>query len=497
MERDLYRQQSRTLRAELMEAQREARSAGVGTLLLPSGVDAAGKGDSVNQLMAWLDPRFVRTRAFDRTSSEETDRPHFWRYWRALPARGELGVFLSAWYSTPLLRRAHGASRAWLDRELNRIRSLERTLTADGYALAKIWLHLDRDAQREQFVRLQSDPEQSWRVTLTDWDHWHMYEEFSAAAEEIIKQTDTPECPWHVIDGSDEASRRLAVGQALLATLRKRPDGSSTSGIPCATSFPCVSDLDDAGERSRIPRSEYREQLTHLRKTLNTLHRRARAVGVSLVAVFEGRDASGKGGAIRRVVPAFDARSVDVIRTGPPNDEERAHHYLWRFWRRIPPAGQVALFDRSWYGRVLVERVERIASTEEWTRAYDEIRDFEHQLVEGGAAVVKFWLHIDDDEQALRFDERRSAALKRWKITDDDLRNRRLWPQYESAVEDAIARTDSAEAPWRVVPANDKRQARLTVLQELCDALERRLDAFGSIPADPGSGDNVAQLSNQ
>ncbi|TFG97359.1 MAG: hypothetical protein E4H11_02035 [Myxococcales bacterium] len=233
--------------------------------------------------------------------------------------------------------------------------------------------------------------------------------------------------------------------------------------------------LPESDERSAVPRAEYRERLAELQGELNRLHRRMQQAGSSLIVVFEGRDTAGKGGAIRRVVPAFDARCIDIARIGAPSDEERAHHYLWRFWRRVPAAGQIAFFDRSWYGRVLVERVEKLASEEEWSRAYEEINDFERQLVEHGAVVMKFWLHIDKAEQKRRFEERRRVAHKRWKLGEDDLRNRRNWKHYEAALREMLARTDSAHAPWTCISANDKRAARLEVLSTLRDRIAERL----------------------
>jgi len=226
---------------------------------------------------------------------------------------------------------------------------------------------------------------------------------------------------------------------------------------------------------SVVNKAKYREELAELQAELNRLYRRAREEGVSLIAVFEGRDAAGKGGAIRRIVAALDARRVDVARIGPPSEEELKHHYLWRFWRRIPRAGRVSLFDRSWYGRVLVERVEHLASEPEWRRAYDEINEFEEQLVEDGCVLVKFWLEIDSDEQKRRFSERSRVPHKRWKLTESDRRNRRLWKEYDVAVNEMMERTSTKAGPWTIVQANDKRHARLEVLRTLVDALETHL----------------------
>ncbi len=473
-----YREQTTELRKQLLLAQADLRERRVPVITLVAGVDGAGKGECVELLNAWLDPRWIRTRAFDRPTDEETERPHFWRYWRALPPRGDMALYLSAWYSLPLLQRVDGLGRQDFADRLERIRRFERMLSDDGYVVSKIWLHLERDAQVDRFERLQSDPLRSWRVTQRDWDNCARYPQFVAAAEELIEASHTDESPWTVIDGSDVQHRNLALGNAVLSALRRAPEPAPRVE-PTTRRAPRESQPPDDGSppEAGLSKREYQRELAGLQGALNQLHRSARARGVPLVAVFEGRDASGKGGAIRRVVPAFDPRCVDVVRTGPPNDEESEHHYLWRFWRRLPRAGHVTLFDRSWYGRVLVERVERLADEDSWLRAYDEINEFEHQLTEHGVVLVKFWMDVSPNEQARRFAERQRVAHKRWKFTPDDLRNRSLWDEYDAALADVLSCTDTPAAPWTVVPADDKRRARLNVLRAISERLETHLSS--------------------
>jgi polyphosphate kinase 2 (PPK2 family) len=454
-----YRQRARDLRLALLEAQSQLRQAEGALVVVVGGVDGAGKGASVNLLNQWLDPRWIRTRAFDGPSDEELERPPYWRYWRSLPPRGSIALFLSAWYSEPLLRRVEGADDAWFQARSEEIRRFERTLALDGTALLKLWLHLDHKAQKRRLEALAGDPLQSWRVKPADWDNWRRYDAFVSATEELLSATHAREAPWVVIDGSDEYGRALDVGDAVLRTLRRR--------------------LEPAGEvreGAAVAKAVYRKEVERARAELGRLHRLARERGTPLIGVFEGRDAAGKGGAIRRLVPAFDARRVDVVRIGPPSDEERAHHYLWRFWRRLPRAGHVTLFDRSWYGRVLVERVEGLASPAEWGRAYDEINDFERQIVEHGSVLVKFWLDVSPEQQEARFEERRRHAVKRWKLTEDDLRNRKRWGAYEEAIGDMLSRTHQPGAPWIVVAADDKRHARVEVLNRTVAALRERLE---------------------
>jgi polyphosphate kinase 2 (PPK2 family) len=220
-----------------------------------------------------------------------------------------------------------------------------------------------------------------------------------------------------------------------------------------------------------VSKKAFATDLEKYQGRLNLLQRKAEQKGVSTILVFEGLDAAGKGGAIRRVTGALDARSYQVIPIAAPTDEERAHHYLWRFWRQLSRAGRLTIFDRSWYGRVLVERVEGFATEREWRRAYSEITEFEEQLVDHGIVLMKYWVHISQDEQLRRFKAREKARYKRWKLTDEDWRNRAKWADYERAVNDMVERTSTRLAPWTLVEGNDKYFARLKVLKTACRSI--------------------------
>lgn len=478
MTKPQYRERATALRQALMTAQEDLRESSASALIVVAGVDGGGKGETVQILNEWMDPRWIRTQAFDEPSTEEEERPDFWRYWRRLPPRGEIALFLSAWYSNLLLDRVNGESDASFRAAVDRINRFEQMLSDDGMLIFKLWLHLDADAQESRFRSLEADPLQSWRVTPGDWENWSRYDDFAAATQEILKSTGTSKCRWHVVEGSDDRRRAIEVGDALVVALREhitkhgvcRANDESVSADESKTK---KTKLD--GSVTAIAKSVYRTQLGRLQGKLNRLYREARELDVPLIVVFEGRDAAGKGGAIRRVVTALDARRVDVARIGPPSDEELMHHYLWRFWRRVPRSGCVTLFDRSWYGRVLIERVEELASAAEWSRAFDEINDFEKQIVEDGCVVVKFWLEIDRDEQKLRFKERSRIPHKRWKLTEEDRRNRRLWKRYDVAIAAMLERTSTDTAPWTVISANDKRHARLEVLRTVATALDAKL----------------------
>ena len=483
------------LRLALIDAQQALRKADFPVFVIFAGVDGAGKSEIANLLGEWMDPRWIVTRAYDAPTEDEAARPPFWRFWRDLPGSGRIGVYLSAWYSRPLVERAHGRlKRSAFDRELDRIAAFEQTLADDGALFLKFWMHLDKAAQRKVLKKLEKTPLQHWKITDSHWANWRRYDKFVAAAEQIIRRTSTGWAPWRIIDGRDSRYRTLTV----LTAIRDRVGehvaersagfekaGGDSSPVPTA-SGPEAPRTDSVLTRLDLGQSvapkPYGREVRALRARLNRLYQKGRDKGVSAALVFEGWDAAGKGGTIRRLVAALDARDYRIHSYAAPTDEERAHHYLWRFWRHVPPAGKYAIFDRSWYGRVLVERIEGFAAEPKWRRAYAEINEFESRLVDHGILLLKYWLHIDRDEQERRFLARRDTPYKSWKLTDEDWRNRDRWDAYEAAVNEMVERTSTRDAPWVLVEANDKRFARLKVMGALCDALETRL---GRAPREP------------
>ncbi|MCB9529520.1 MAG: hypothetical protein H6701_14230 [Myxococcales bacterium] len=519
----------------LLEAQARLRTARVSGLLLFTGVEKGGTGDTVNLLNAWMDPRWLDTLAYGPPTDVERARPRFWRYWRDLPPHGELGLRLGAWYTGPLAARVEGRlDRPGFERALDEIAAFEELLAADGMLIIKFWMHLGRDAQRARLEALAADPLQAWRVEAHDWTQWRQHGALVRAGEEMILRTSTGHAPWHIIEGSDPRYRHLRVANILLAALDHhlaeqcepvpQPEAPSVAASPDAagageeaaddavepgeSTVEVDDEPEDEADKSHHagaaptpirPRSilrdvdmgdnpskaVYERELARLQGRLNRLQRAAHRAGISTVAVFEGWDAAGKGGAIRRVTAALDARQYRVLPFAAPTDEERARHYLWRFWRHLGPAGSVTFFDRSWYGRVLVERIEGFATAAEWQRAYAEINHFEGQLVEAGTAVVKLWLHITPEEQAKRFAAREETPYKQWKITAEDWRNRSRWAEYEAAVHDMVERTSTVEAPWTVVPANHKRRARLVVLEAICAGIAAALPAGVVVEEEP------------
>lgn len=478
-----YETEVPNLRAGLLQAQRDLREAKVPLMIVVSGADGAGKSETVNRLHEWLDPRGVETHVFGPLSDEERDRPGFWRFWRALPARGRIGIYFGSWYTDPIIQRVYGKiRRAELEQQLERIAFFEQELAEDGALLVKFWLHLSKKAQKSRLRRLEKKRATRWRVSPIDWKHFKLYDKFRRVSESAIRRTDTVHAPWVVVEAADDRCRELTVGETLLQAIRARlaeqaePRGQGAPHAARVVPLPRAGKLLDAVDLTRrLSPKEYDKRLSEYQGRLSRLARGAWEKGVSSVLVFEGWDAAGKGGVIRRLSEAMDARLYQVVPIAAPTDEERAHHYLWRFWRHIPRAGRVTIFDRSWYGRVLVERAEGFAKELEWRRAYLEINDFEAQLAEHGIVVLKFWIHVSKDEQLRRFEDRKKTAYKQHKITEEDWRNREKWDAYAAAIDEMVVRTSTEAAPWTLVPGNDKKTARVLILKTFSERLLRAL----------------------
>ncbi len=481
-----FEREAATLRTQLLEAQysllRESRH---GVVVLVNGVHGAGKSETVNVFNEWMDPRHIRTEGFGRLEAHElaARQPEMQRFWQVLPGQGRMSILFGSWYSDPIaaFATARESHERFLHR-LERIRHLERMLHADGVRLLKLWFHLSRDEARGRARLLSSDPRTAWRVTPQARADLKLYKPFALASEEALRKTSTAEAPWHVIEGTDPAYRTLAAARLLLDVLTRAPAPISASAPVPSAPAPAPADpapvpdlLASLDYTRTLGKKAYKKRLEEQQGRLNLLSRKLAEQGRPLVVVFEGMDAAGKGSTIRRMTQALDARFYRVVPVAAPNENERAQPYLWRFWRFMPHPGKAVLFDRSWYGRVLVERVEGFCPEADWQRAYAEINELEDQLVESGSIVVKFWLAITADEQLRRFEARRHTPHKLHKITEEDWRNRDKWPLYEQAVNDMIDRTSTRVAPWHVVASDDKHFARIEVLRLLCDQVEESL----------------------
>ncbi len=474
----VYAREEPKLRELLLNAQFDLSQSGRGPLLLViSGVEGGGRGETANKLTEWMDPRHIHVVAFGPRAPEEAARPPAWRYWRSLPPKGKIGILMNAWYNEAMLAHVQGKIDAdQVNTRVQAIREHEQMLTDEGFVLLKFWIHLSKAAQKQRLQELEHDPTTAWRVTREDWNAYRIYNKAHELWESLLRETSTGAAPWHVVEGTDGRYRYLTVGKILLdalrTTLAPRPATPKHAITPPAPSvIDNVKLIRDLDLSKKLPVKDYDRALEKHQGKLATLTRQKRFAKRSLILVFEGVDAAGKGGAIRRVTGALDARQYVTVPVAAPTEEERAFPYLWRFWRNVPRYGGITIFDRSWYGRVLVERVEGYCSVYDWMRAYDEINQFEEQLTRGDAVVVKFWLQISKAEQLRRFKARERSPFKRFKITADDWRNRKKWNAYEQAVCDMVDRTSTEIAPWTLVEAEDKYYARIKVLQTINDSL--------------------------
>jgi len=479
-----YARQLPKLREALLNAQYDLAQKRRGPLLiLFAGIEGGGRSETANTLNEWMDPRHIRTVAFGPRDCEELARPNAWRYWRALPPRGRTGIFLNAWYNEAIVAHFKGRiDRDALEFQLTSIRHSERMFVDEGFSILKFWIHLSRDAAKQRLKELARQKDRRWELTPDVLEQTKSYYKFRDVCEEVLRESSTSEAPWYVVEGEDPRYRNLTVGNIVLETLnrtnaaRSAPLRMSHSPAPAPPAIDNVLLVRSLDLSRKLSEAEYDKAMPKWEGKLARLTRTRRFGRHSLVLVFEGADAAGKGGAIRRVTGALDARQYVIVPIAAPTDEEKLYPYLWRFWRNAPGHGGITIFDRSWYGRVLVERVENLASAYDWRRAYDEINQFEEQLVGGGAIVCKFWLQISKAEQLRRFKEREKTSFKRFKITPEDWRNRKRWSDYEHAVADMVDRTSTEIAPWTLVEAEDKRFARVKILKTIATRLSKGLD---------------------
>lgn len=448
-------------------------------ILVVEGVDGSGKADLVNRIYEWGDPHYLKTNAYAFESTSENFFPPMWRFWTALPPKGRIGIFLGSWYYKPLAQRLDGEiSSTDYESRLRAINRFEELLVHEGATILKLWLSLPAsNGKNSKNGKKEEIPKLSFK-------QWHRLskkgeKKFVPAIEKMARITSTGHAPWTVIPSNDPRYRDIAVGKTICSALKNRLDekGKSKIIVPSIiTPLDGQSVLDQLDLSKTLDKKTYEKELIKYQIELSKItESKAFRNNKGLVLVFEGTDAAGKGSAIRRVVTALDPRYADAHAIAAPTDEEKAQPYLWRFWRRIPKRGHVGIFDRSWYGRVLVERVEKFCTEADWMRAYDEISDFEYELSESGLIIVKFWLSISQDEQLARFKAREKTSFKRYKLTDEDWRNRKKWKNYAVAVNDMVDRTSTSFAPWTLVAANCKKYARVKVLKTIVERIKKNL----------------------
>ncbi len=481
LSKETYKKLEPKLRGDLLDAQFALSKDGrFPVLILISGVRGAGKGETVRLLNEWMDPRHIHTYAFDIPSDEERERPFLWRYWRALPPKGKIGILFGSWYTQPIIDRVFKLTKERdLVQSIEEINHFERMLADEGALILKFWFHLSKKKQKKRLKDLAADPDTAWRVQERDWEFFKKYDRFMKVSELTLRETSSAHAPWVVVEGSDPEYRAVTVGQTLLESMKRRMSSKVLAPVsdppPIVPPVDRIRVLDRLDLAQAVEKDRYEAEMGKLQRKLALLVRRPDFRKRTVVGAFEGMDAAGKGGAIRRVAAALDPRLYSIIPVAAPTDEERARPYLWRFWRHLPRLGRFTIYDRSWYGRVLVERVEGYCREADWMRAYAEINDFEEQIARSGGILCKFWLQIDKAEQLKRFQAREKTRFKQFKITPEDWRNRKKWDLYQAAAADMIDRTSTAHAPWTLVEANDKHHARLKILRTFVKAVERDL----------------------
>ena len=482
------------LELRLGALQREARDLNIPILIVFEGWDAAGKGTLINQLILTLDPRGCVVYPTFAPNEEERLRPFLWRFWIKTPPKGKIAVFDRSWYRRVLVERVEKIvkKRVW-ERAYGEITSFERQLTDAGAVIIKFFLHISQKEQAKRFEKLRESATTEWKVTKEDWRHHRQYPKYLAATEEMLAKTDTEYAPWTIVEAHDRQFATLKVFQRVVQTLEQKiaqvkqakaqaaPKGdrkqASTVTVQPAAALAQLSSsiLDKVDLSVALSVEAYKAEVKKYQQRIFEIEHAIYVKRIPVVILYQGWDAAGKGGNIRRLTQAMDPRGYVVLPIGAPNDLEKAHHYLWRFWEKFPKAGHIAIFDRSWYERVLVERIEGFCSEAEWKRAYREINEFEEQLVNFGAVLVKLWLHIDPAEQLRRFQDRQQTPAKQWKITAEDWRNREKWEQHKEAVDEMLFRTSTAHAPWTIIEANSKYYARLKTLKTVIEMIEKQL----------------------
>ena len=504
LSKEEYKEKMPHLEAELGRLQRECKALGIPIVIVFEGFGASGKGFQIGRLIQSMDPRGFEVHPIKNETEEERMHPFMWRFWTKTPARGRIAIYDGSWYRRVLIDRFEKRTKNKdLTAAFHSINSFEEQLAEDGNLIIKLLLDIDKKEQKKRFDKLEKNKETAWRVTQGDKERNVHYDEYAAMMEDMLFKTDTDYAPWTIIESMDKRFATLKIYTTVIKAMadqiekvqkekaekaaKKLAEAEGTEGGKTDIVAEIAKKADEEMKDLQVSilsktdlslhytREEYKEKLDKLQKKMEKLHGELYRRRIPVVLGFEGWDAGGKGGAIKRLTERMDARGYVVNPTASPNDIEKAHHYLWRFWRAMPKDGHVAIFDRTWYGRVMVERIEGFCTTEEWKRAYKEINDMEKDLYDAGAIVIKFWMHIDKDEQERRFRERQENPEKQWKITDEDWRNREKWDQYEDAVNEMLMRTSTDYAPWVVVEGNDKYYARVKVLRTVVEAIEARL----------------------
>ena len=448
-------------------------------LVLIEGWGAAGKGSAIGQIIKHIDPRFFKVFSMNSPTEEERRKPFLTRYFEKIPEAGKFTFLDSGWMDEVVKARLNGLldASAYAQRT-DSIKRFERQLTDNGYLVLKFFFQISKKEQAGRIDALLDHKDTSWRVSRGDLWQNHHYDVCLDAFDRYLEDTNTPSAPWYIVDAKDKKFAVLQVMETLCTGIETALQNESLAVPLLQNVFPLIKmpKLSQVSLQDKtIGEKEYREQLKKLQAKLGMLHNRLYRKRVPVVIVYEGWDAAGKGGNIKRLTGAMDPRGFEVHPVASPEPHEKARHYLWRFWTNLPKDGHIAIFDRSWYGRVMVERLEGFCSENDWQRAYYEMNEFEQELHNWGAVVLKFWVQIDKDTQLQRFTDRQNTPAKQWKLTEEDWRNREKWDAYEAAVDEMLQKTSTTYAPWHILESVDKKYARIKALKIVTNALEEAL----------------------
>jgi polyphosphate:AMP phosphotransferase len=478
-EKEAVKERLTAARARLYELQMKIKEHKLPVLVLFEGWGASGKGGTIGKVIKNIDPRFFKVATMSVPSEEELRRPFLYRYFKQIPEAGKFTFLDSGWMEQTCKDCMDGSLKGEkYTLRIDSIKRFERQLTDNGYLVLKFFMQIEKEEQSKRMGKLLENKDTQWRVA--DFDRWQNenYRKCRKIFDKYLSDTNTSTAPWYIIDATDRKWAELQVLEIMVSNIEVAMQNSA-HGVPLLQNvFPLVkmpklADVELAGKE--IDDAQYKEELKKLQKHLGELHNRIYHKRIPVIITYEGWDAAGKGGNIKRITEALDPRGFEVNPIASPEPHEKARHYLWRFWTRLPKDGHIAIFDRTWYGRVMVERLEGFCSENDWKRAYNEMNEFEKELTDWGAVVIKFWVHIDKDTQLARFTDRQNNPEKQWKITDEDWRNREKWDAYESAVDEMLQKTSTTYAPWYILESVDKKYARIKALKIVIQELEKAL----------------------
>lgn len=477
-EEDVLEERLTAAREALARNQMRVKEGKIPVFVILEGWGAAGKGSLVGRIIKNMDPRFFRVESVKRTTDEEQRRPYLYKYFTRIPEAGKFVFLDGGWMRDIVAERVEGElSDVEYRTRVDSTKRFERTLTDNGYLLLKFFLHISEREQKKRLTELLDDETTKWRVTKRDLRQNREYQEYLKAYDSFLYDSDSSGAPWYMIDAQKKKWAELQIleimNQGIETALLNQGHAAPILQNPFAMKRPPK--LSEIPLDRKADAASYKSELSRLQDRLGKLHNELYLRKIPVIIAYEGWDAAGKGGNIRRISEALDARGYEVHPIASPEPHEKARHFLWRFWNRLPKTGHIAIFDRTWYGRVMVERLEGFCSENDWQRAYNEINEFEKELCDWGAIVIKFWVQIDKDTQLERFTLRQNTPEKQWKITDEDWRNREKWDLYETAVDEMLEKTSTEFAPWHILESNDKRYARLKALSIVIDAIEARL----------------------